>query len=274
MRLTVSHVTEYNFDPPMRSVVQSHRLTPTQFDGQRVIDWSAGVPDVPASSCFRDGAGDWVSTMTLAGPVSQIRVVVEGTVETHDTAGVLRGLRESVPHLSYCEPTLATEADVALWELARDTLSAAGEGDSLERAHLLSAAVSDNIAYTPGTTESQTTAAQALAQGQGVCQDQAHALIAMAQAMGTPARYVTGYLHSTQDGGAMEASHAWAELWVDRLGWVGFDPANRCSPDERYIRLGSGVDAFAAAPIRGVSHGIGTERLDVCVSVIDSQHQQ
>ena len=78
-----------------------------------------------------------------------------------------------------------------------------------------------------------------------------------------PARYVTGYLLTARRRRAGEASHAWAELYVGGLGWVGFDPANRCCPDERYIRLGSGRDAREAAPIRGVSRGGGAEAMDV-----------
>ncbi|HLQ19219.1 MAG TPA: transglutaminase N-terminal domain-containing protein, partial [Tabrizicola sp.] len=39
MRLTVDHVTSYRYDAPARSVVQSHRLSPSVFAGQRVIDW-------------------------------------------------------------------------------------------------------------------------------------------------------------------------------------------------------------------------------------------
>ena len=85
----------------------------------------------------------------------------------------------------------------------------------------------------------------------------AHALIALAHAAGLPARYVTGYLLTGDDAEAGEAAHAWAEIYVDGLGWIGFDPANRCCPDERYIRLGSGRDAREAAPIRGVSRGGG-----------------
>ena len=50
--------------------------------------------------------------------------------------------------------------------------------------------------------------------------------------------------------------------FADGLGWMGFDPANRCCPDERYIRLGSGRDARDAAPIRGVSRGGGIEAMD------------
>jgi len=51
------------------------------------------------------------------------------------------------------------------------------------------------------------------------------------------------------------------------LGWVGFDAANKCCPDERYVRLGSGLDASDAAPIRGVAMGSGAEDMAVAVQV-------
>ena len=63
-------------------------------------------------------------------------------------------------------------------------------------------------------------------------------------------------------------------------GWVGFDAANRCCPDARYIRLGSGFDAQDAAPIRGIARGPGSETMDVTVVVApgaaqsQSQEQQ
>jgi transglutaminase-like putative cysteine protease len=92
-------------------------------------------------------------------------------------------------------------------------------------------------------------------------------VIAAARAAGVPARYVSGYLQADDTGLAHEASHAWAEVFVAGIGWIGFDPANRCCPDARYIRLGSGLDAQDAAPIRGISRGLGTESLEVTVAV-------
>jgi transglutaminase-like putative cysteine protease len=87
-----------------------------------------------------------------------------------------------------------------------------------------------------------------------------------------PARYVAGYMFDGKD--ASEAAHAWAELWVEGLGWVGFDPANRCCPDARYIRLGAGLDARDAAPIRGIARGgLTAERLEVAVRVAAAQGQ-
>jgi len=204
------------------------------------------------------------------GPVSEVRVSVRGTIETRDLAGVLRGHRETVPPLAYLRPTIATEADKALRALASHALADVPQDDFLARAHALSAAVSAAIRYSPGETVAGTSAAQALAQGMGVCQDHTHALIAVAQASDIPARYVTGYLESGSDGGAHEASHAWAELWIEGIGWIGFDPSNECCPDDRYVRVGSGHDAEGAAPIRGVAEGTGIEAMEVDVRIEDA----
>ena len=263
MRLTVDHVTRYRYDAPVRSVVQSHRLTPSAFAGQRVLDWEVTVTGGTRGARHRDGAGDAVQGWTIAGPVTEIAVRVQGTVETEDLAGVLRGHRETVAPDCYLRETAPTRIDAALAALAATAIGP----DSLSLAHALSAAVADAIAYRPGVTHAHTTAAEALALGEGVCQDHAHALIACARSRAIPARYVSGYLFATEDGTPHEAAHAWAELHIPGLGWVGFDPANRSCPDARYIRLGSGFDAQDAAPIRGIARGGAGEAMDVTVAV-------
>ena len=249
MILTVLHTTIYRYGAPVRGVVQSHRLTPSIFDGQRTRSWTITVEGGLAGGGFRDGAGDWVQGCSVRGPVTEVAVQVEGVVETQDLAGLLRGHRELVPPDCYLSETAVTRADAALTELAHSAV--AGTSDPLDR----------------DATTATTTAAEALALGKGVCQDHAHALIAAARVQDIPARYISGYLMA--EGGAVsnEAAHAWAELWVKGLGWVGFDPANRCCPDARFIRLGSGYDASDAAPIRGTARGPGAESLDVTVAI-------
>ena len=266
MRLTVDHVTSYLYERPVRSVVQSHRLQPSAFAGQKVISWDVTVSGGLRGSAFRDGAGDLVQAWTVAGPVSEVTVHVQGVLETVDLTGVLRGHRETVAPECYMRASTPTRADTALEALAR----LAEGADPLALAHSLSAAVADAITYRPGVTHAHTTAAEALALGEGVCQDHAHALIAAARVRRLPGRYVSGYLFSDADGQSHEAAHAWAELHLPGLGWVGFDPANRCCPDDRYIRLGSGVDAQDAAPIRGIARGGGKEEMDVTVAILQA----
>ena len=275
MRLIVDQVTRYVYDQPVRGVVQSHRLTPSACESQTVLDWKITVSDGIAGGMFRDGAGDRLQSWSVQGPVAEITVHVKGIVETSDTAGILKGHRETVRPEVYLRETAATWADPALVALSR---VAEGAENPLDAAHRLAAAVAEAITYAPGVTEAHTTAAEALAQGAGVCQDHAQALIAVARAQGIPARYVSGYLAPDAEGKAHDAAHAWAELHVPGIGWIGFDPANRCCPDARYIRLGSGLDAQDAAPIRGIARGPGAETMDVTVRVAtqggQSQSQQ
>ncbi len=299
MRLTVEHVTRYRYSQPVRGVVQSHRLTPSVFDGQRMLDWDISVTDGLRGGHYRDGAGDAVQSWSVLGPVEEIVVTVRGEVETTDLAGILRGHREGAHPLCYLDRTPMTDADSALGALAEE---ASGGEVTLDAVHRLATAIAEAIRWVPGTTNAATTAAEALAQGEGVCQDHAHALIACARHLGMPARYVSGYLYmdgdlradapaagdagesqsqsQSQGGGGQSqsqgqtpaggAAHAWAEVHVEGLGWVGFDPANACCPDARYIRLGSGMDAHDAAPIKGTARGEAEERLDVTVAVRQS----
>ncbi|GGG63409.1 transglutaminase [Salipiger pallidus] len=275
MKLNVTHTTRYKFDHPVRSVVQSLRLWPADCASQKLLSWDVTTDGALRGAEFTDGAGDRTALASWRGPVEDVTVMVTGSVETTDLFGVLRDHREKGPASLYLRSTRHTRADQALKDLSGDTLEGLQSATCLEQAHALSSAVSAEIAYLPGETRAHTTAAEALAGGKGVCQDHTHALIALAHVAGIPARYVTGYLHADEAGAGHEASHAWAELYVPDLGWVGFDAANKCCPDERYIRLGSGYDAQDAAPIRGVVQDSSPEEhLEVSVTVTAGQQQQ
>ena len=71
-----------------------------------------------------------------------------------------------------------------------------------------------------------------------------------------------------------EATHAWAEAWVQGLGWVGFDVSNGISPDPRYVRVATGRDYRDAAPVTGISFGAVTEQLSVELAVEQQVPQQ
>ncbi|MHA6325994.1 transglutaminase family protein [Roseivivax sp. CAU 1753] len=273
MRLNVSHVTRYTFDRPIQRLIQSHRLTPSRCANQQVVSWEINMLHANRGAAFRDGAGDWTETVSAMGPLDSFEIEVVGEIETRDFAGVLKDHREKMPPSAYLTDTEQTRPSQGLRDLARATLADMADATLLEQAHALSEAVSDNVQYVPGETEHMTPAAAALEGGMGVCQDQAHVLIALAQISDIPARYVTGYLFSDSGDHAAEASHAWAELWVPGLGWVGFDASNRCCPDERYIRLSSGYDAQDASPIRGMVIGGAGETLDVIVKIRDLDAQ-
>ena len=62
-------------------------------------------------------------------------------------------------------------------------------------------------------------------------------------------------------------SHAWAEVYLEDLGWVGFDISNKISPDENYIRLATGFDYQDIRPVSGLRYGAGEEIMTTEVTV-------
>ncbi|KAK0350475.1 hypothetical protein LTR94_028876, partial [Friedmanniomyces endolithicus] len=191
-------------------------------------------------------------------------------VATADTGGVVRGVNERLAPAVFLRETRLTQADAALCAFALE----AGEGASLDRMHRLMGAIHARVAFQVGATSASHTAAEAFAIGQGVCQDHAQIFIACARKLGVPARYVSGHLSRSDGQHDQDAAHAWAEAFIEDLGWVGFDPANGVCPTEHYVRVATGLDALGATPIRGTSYGGGVESLTVALHVRPVQQGQ
>ena len=273
MLISVRHITRYTYEAPARYGIQTLRLTPQSFKGQRVLDWSVTAPGMDKALRFMDGYGNEAALVATDILHTQIEIVAAGHVETTDCAGVVEGLRDPAPARVYLRQTAQTHADDAIREMAASLTGTT----QLDRMHTLMDIIRDRIDYQTGTTSPQSSAADALAQGTGVCQDHAHVFISAARSLGIPARYVNGYF-LTGANAPEPAHHAWAEVLVEHLGWVGFDAANRVCPDDRFIRLATGLDAVTASPIRGrrplpFGETEANEQLDVIVEVQQQQQQ-
>ncbi|WGS46559.1 transglutaminase family protein [Burkholderia sp. JSH-S8] len=106
---------------------------------------------------------------------------------------------------------------------------------------------------------------EALALQSGDGMQQALGASHASQAQGMP-QLAPGAQHQAAALTQPPAGHAWAEAYVEGLGWVGFDPfMNRC-PDERYVRIAVGLDARDAQPVTG----FGAQPLGVDISVVQT----
>jgi transglutaminase-like putative cysteine protease len=268
MRIRVDYESRYAYSRTARFIIQTLRVTPRSTEGQQVRDWRIET-DVDASlRRSEDAFGNIVHTLYTERPTQQLTVRVTGEVTTSDTGGVLGNPPERLSPLVYLRDTPTTHADAAL----RAFTDGVGEGDTQSRLFKLMKMIHGEVAFESGSTTFDHTAAEAFAQRRGVCQDHAQIFIACARRLGIPARYVAGHLHRSD--GNINATHAWAEAWVEGSGWHGFDPANGVWPTEDYIRVASGIDALGAAPFRGRTTGGGLETLTVGVRVRQMPQQQ
>ncbi|MEC9431323.1 MAG: transglutaminase family protein [Pseudomonadota bacterium] len=284
MRLSIRHRTVYEYDPAALRLALRLRLWPSAYEAQTASDWSVTVNGEAVSPLLTDDFGDAVALWHAHQPIGSVEIVATGTVETTDAAGVVRGLGHARAAGVFLRDTPLTKPDDAICELAATVAAEAGDDGTLAVMHALRTAVREAVDYRPGVTEADTTAARALALGAGVCQDHAHVFIAAARSLGVPARYVSGYLlvepsaEDDEDEAAVKLdelneTHAWAEAFVEGLGWVGFDPSNDVCPTDGYVRLVAGLDANEAAPIRGSVTGQSETTLTAEVEVSRAQGQ-
>lgn len=93
------------------------------------------------------------------------------------------------------------------------------------------------MAYVPGSTTGETTAADAFVSREGVCRDFAHLMATFARAAGIPARLVSGYALDLDP----PDFHAVVEVWLDG-GWHLVD-ATCLAPSANLARICVGRDA-------------------------------
>lgn len=269
MQMRISHRTTYRYQEPVKYTAQTLRLTPRRDGEQHTLAWSIQAPGRRAEQV--DAHGNITHLLTLEEPHREISIVVTGVVEIARTRDVLREQGTLSP-LAYLAPTALTAASDRIVALARDHLE--GPGPLRKRLYDLAKGVCAGVRYQPGTTTVEDPAAAALERGEGVCQDQAHVLIACCRSIGIPARYVSGYLCSGSEHTGETASHAWVEAWLsEEQGWHGIDVTHVEPAGAGHCRLAVGRDYLDAAPVRGVRRGGGPELMDVSVAAtsIDGQ---
>lgn len=108
----------------------------------------------------------------------------------------------------------------------------------------------------------------------GVCQDYAHLMIAMLRANNIPARYVSGYLNQGKHNQGDGAIHAWVEVFIPGVGWLGFDPTNKLLEDRNYIKISHGVDLSECTSLKGVVKSPGSNSTEYNVQVKEKQTKQ
>lgn len=219
-QVRVVHKTVYHYETPAMQSYNEARLTPRSDRRQNTV--ATRIETTPATRAYRytDYWGTVVTSFDLHAPHTQFTVLGTSVVETVDEAEPIltatwKDLRSEnvIDHLTeYLTPTDYTPQDRELASLARDLRKGKDPADAV-------LAVSDwvhsQLKYRPGTTGVHSTATDAWKAREGVCQDYAHVTLVMLRAIGVPARYVSGYLHTRPEAKLGETVQGESHAWVD-----------------------------------------------------------
>ncbi len=164
----------YTYDAPVRDL--DHRLVvvpPRRHGDQRRRRHSITVSAADARTTHRrDAAGNIVTRSRVPLVPDRVEFVVDAVVERVGPGTDVLVPAAALTDSRLLRPTRLTAADAAIRRLA----ATMADQDRLATADRFCAYVHEAIRYAYGATSVATTAAEALASGQGVCQDAARAV--------------------------------------------------------------------------------------------------
>lgn len=288
MLLRIVHHTRYRYQAPVLLAQHLAHLRPLERSGQQLIGHSMTISPEPSQlEQGMDAFGNWRCFFALQSAHEALDVGADSLVRTMPPARLpdspaWEQVRERFRYQAGTRYQPATEftfaspfvpLDEAFAAFARPVFTPARP--LLDACKALCHKIHEELQYETASTQVNTPALQALAQGKGVCQDFAHIMTGCLRSLGLAARYVSGYLLTQPPAGqprliGADASHAWVSVWCEG-GWHDFDPTNdRCgspSPGEDYVTLTIGRDFGDVSPLRGVIQGGGSHSLQVEVTV-------
>jgi transglutaminase-like putative cysteine protease len=280
MFYSIRHLTQFRYDSPVSESLMELRMHPRTEGPQRTLSFQLSIDPRAQVNSYRDYLGNTVHHFDVPGKHTQLRIIAEALVEVQspddpparlgaDAWTKLDALIASGDYGEMLLPSLFTQPTPALAQLAED-LHVERSNDPLSYLRELNSAIHDWFDYVPKSTRVDSPIDQAIESRQGVCQDFAHIMIALARSAIIPCRYVSGYLFpdgQRPDRSPEGATHAWLEALLPGIGWIGFDPTNDLIARDRHIRTAIGRDYADVPPAKGVFKGKAASDLTVSVRV-------
>jgi len=277
---SIRHLTRFRYSQPISESIMETRMHPRSDSNQHCLTFSLSVSPRCRVFTYRDHLGNNVQHFDIPGEHNQLVIVAESVVEQQELPDVpaflspdaWEALDEQVEAGDYWEMLLPSTFAVetpALTLLAKQ-MGVTRRDDPLMLVRELNQRLFDYFRYVPRSTRVDSPIDEAIVSGEGVCQDFAHTMIALLRHVRIPARYVSGYLYrgrEDHDRSTPDATHAWVDVLLPHLGWVGFDPTNNLIAHHRHIRTAVGRDYADVPPTHGVFRGKTDSELYVAVQV-------
>ena len=289
MRFSITHTTTYFYSAPARSNMNELRLAPEENSRQTPGDLRIQLEPGAELKESRDLFGNLVHFFEVEDIHDKLVIHAETEVETHSALSLAeQALTIPLPDLD--NPRSDRGADDLVKEFVGDSTFVKKNPETWREAvdllldcdqtwggviKKLSDHIFDDCTYEEQLVHNMASSMDVQRDKCGTCQDFSHLFLAYARALNLPSRYVSGYLYdpgldseSDAEFIGTGATHAWPEVHVPELGWIGIDPTNKRWVDDHYVSVSFGRDYHDVAPIRGSLIGGGRDRsLEVAVRV-------
>jgi len=280
--LSIRHVTTYHYNQPVAFGEHRMMLRPRDDDDQKIIETELEITPRPRRLAWtRDSLGNHVATARFGDRARELRFVSSIRLD-HAPAGFratdIKNFARTYPFAYAPEdwPGLERFIQPLSPHPAIDRWSATffrkdGSADTHELLGNMTRTIMRTFKHVSRHENGIQAPIWTLNLGSGSCRDLAVLMIAALRARGIAARFVSGYLHLTDDNdddcAAGGNTHAWVQVYVPGPGWVDFDPSAGIVGNENLIRVAVAHHPSEAIPLQGTWFGTAADHLAMKVAV-------
>jgi transglutaminase-like putative cysteine protease len=278
---SIQHQTKFRYSATISETTMELRLQPRTEWTQHCLSFDLQTTPRARLFHYRDHLGNLVHHFNVPASHNELDIVATALVEVQPFstwpeeigADQWDAIDDQVARDDYWEmlmPSHYAQSSPLLVELAAK-LHVVRRDDPMTVLRQINRGIYEAFEYMPKATRVDSPIDDALREGKGVCQDFAHIMITLVRMLRIPCRYVSGYVApgelEHQRAASGEASHAWVEVLLPDMGWVGFDPTNDRLVTDHHIRCAVGRDYLDVPPTKGLFRGIASEQMSVQVAV-------
>lgn len=271
------HVTEYQYDRPVKLGPQVIRLRPAPHCRSHIVSYSLKVePEGHFINWQQDPFANYQARLVFLEPTTHFKVTVDLVTEMavyNPFDFFLEPEAEEYPFTYSSElkkelrPYLGRMRNASLNKYLKTIdRSKMRTNDFLVK---INQKVQSDIQYVIRMEPGVQTPDETLDLRSGSCRDSAWLMVNLLRLSGLAARFVSGYLiqlkpdvKSLDGPSGTEVDftdlHAWCEVYLPGAGWIGIDPTSGLMAGEGHIPVACTPEPSGAAPIEG-----GVDRCEV-----------
>ena len=264
------HVTEYQYDRPVKLGPQVIRLRPAPHCRSHILSYSLKVePEGHFVNWQQDPFSNYQARLVFPEATTKFKVTVDLVTEMavyNPFDFFLEPDAENFP-FKY-SPDLKKELRPYLGRMRNATLNKyfktidRSEMRTIDFLVKINQKVQSDIGYLIRMEPGVQTPDETLDLRSGSCRDSAWLMVNLLRLSGLAARFVSGYLIQLKpdvkslDGPSgteidFTDLHAWCEVYLPGAGWIGIDPTSGLMAGEGHIPVACTPEPSGAAPIEG-----------------------
>jgi len=277
--LSIRHVTTYHYRQPVAFGAHRMMLRPRDDEDQKVIETELEITPRPRQIAWsQDSFSNHVATAEFADRATELCFVSNIRLDHAPTgfhATDIEDFARSYPFAYAAEDWPGLERFIrpsphpAIDRWSAMFFRKDGSADTHELLVDMTRTIRRTVEHVSRHEKGIQAPVRTLNLGRGSCRDLAVLLIAALRLRGIAARFVSGYVHLTDDDDDCATggnTHAWAQVYVPGPGWVDFDPSGGVG-NQNLIRVAVAHHPREAIPLQGTWFGTASDHLAMKVAV-------